>query len=389
MAFIATREKSHDVWDFIIGDFYKGMSIAVDRYYYLYDLNSKHELKIACRDPTTDKWTKWVAFPGLLYNIEKGQYGVKSSGLTAAIDVHRSILSNEVIIESDYPTYEENYEAAKVIGKILEEKGFSPLYYFSGNKSIHIHVFFSWESLSSLDDVLQDQLRIMFGTKTKFKKDFMEWLRKKMISCWDTNAKKFDTDLIRATHLIRAELSRNKAGYKTFLGYTHKDMSFVPYVCNERNRIYPRLGKIKLSNPKDVEGLVEEFMEDVREKKKSKRLATRNNTSLSKWFGNSDKKTMRKCVGAILSDDFKKVGDGVKRSLFILMNELKRVYGPETAGIIAKDWNRRMGSPLNEEDINYRAKLKKEYSLTCDYIHKFLKELGVEVSIKCKGKVYK
>ncbi|KKN04168.1 hypothetical protein LCGC14_1100060, partial [marine sediment metagenome] len=36
-------------------------------------------------------------------------------------------------------------------------------------------------------------------------KEFIEWLRTKMISCWDLNLRKFDTDLIRATHLIRCE----------------------------------------------------------------------------------------------------------------------------------------------------------------------------------------
>ena len=254
MSFIADEYQEFEMWDYILGDYYENMSIAVDRYYYLFDIGDEHGLKIALRDPSNNFWTKWIGFPGLLWESKPDNFGgLKYSRLTAAIDVHRSVLKNEIIIESDYPTYEENYEAAKLIGKIIEEKGFEPLYYYSGNKSVHVHVFFDWDCLKKLDLMIQDQLRIIFrDSKLRFKRKFMEWLRTKMITCWDTNAKEFDTDLIRGTHLIRCELSKNKKGYKTFLGYTHKDMSFVPYICNEQNRIYPKLGKIKLSAPNNI-----------------------------------------------------------------------------------------------------------------------------------------
>jgi hypothetical protein len=298
------------------------------------------------------------------------------------------MMPNEIVIESDYPTYEENYEAALVVGKIIEEKGFIPHYYFSGNKSVHIHVFFSWSCLKNVDDVLEDQVKTLFdGSKLKFRKKFIEWLRAKMISCWDTNAKLFDTELIRATHLIRAELSKNKVGYKTFIGYTYKDLSFIPYICNEKNRIYPKIGEIRLSKPKYINELIEEFIEDIRKKNKKEKEKSKNR-NLEKWFGSSQKKEIRKCVQEILSDNFKKVNDGNQRGMFILINELKRVYSVEEARIIICDWNMRMGFPIKESDIEYRLKLK-SYSLSCDYIHKFLKELGIDVSQKCKDKIYK
>jgi hypothetical protein len=205
MAFIAEEEKDFETWDYISGDFYKGMSIAVDRYYYLLDLDFQHPLKLAFRDPITNNWTKWGTFPGLLWETEPNSYGgFKYSRVTAAVDVHRSVMPNEIVIESDYPTYEENYDAARLIGKIIEDKGFQPLYYYSGNKSVHIHIFFDWDCMKQLDSIMQDQLKTIFdGSKLKFKRKFIEWLRTKMITCWDTNARKFDTDLIRATHLIR------------------------------------------------------------------------------------------------------------------------------------------------------------------------------------------
>jgi len=379
MAFLATPEKDYSTWDFITGDVYKGMSIALSRYEYLYDLNSKHELKLAFKDPDSDKWTKWKEFPGLLW---QGNF------LTAAIDVHRSVLSNEIVIESDYPNYEENYEAAKLVGRIIEEKGFRPLYYFSGNKSIHIHVFFDWNCLKDLDAVLDDQLRVIFkNSKLMFQKKFMEWLREKMISCWDTNAKKFDKDLVRATHLIRCELSKNKQGYKTFLGYNYKDLSFVPYICNESNRIYPKLGEIMLSQPEKISELIQEFIESMEnQRKRQKRIV--NHGSLDAWTQGPQQKTLRNCVKSIMDEEFKKVGDGYKRSMFILLNELKSVFGEAQAMIIMNDWNAKMGFPVKEEDIKYRLK-QKSYTLSCSYIHNFLKELGIDVSGKCKGKVYK
>ena len=388
MPFIAEYEKDFETWDYIHGDVYHGMSISCDRYYYLWDLDCENSLKIALRDPSNDFWSKWVAFPGPLWHDEKGDYGVKSSGLTAAIDVHRSVLPNEIIIESDYPTYEENYDAAKIIGKIIEGKGFQPLYYYSGNKSVHVHVFFDWNCLKELNEIIQDQLRVMFkDSKLRFKRKFMEWLRTKMITCWDTNAKKFDTDLIKASHLIRCELSKNKQGYKTFLGYSYKDMSFVPYICNEQNRIYPKLGKIKLSSPKDIQGLIEEFVEEIRVKKKSERIRKRNRT-LVDWGIELPPEKLRECVKAILSDDFKNAGDGFKRGMFILLNELRSVFGDSQARIVINDWNARMNFPVKEAEIEYRFKLK-NYSLTCDYIHNFLKEVGIDILEKCKGKVYK
>lgn len=387
MPFIADPNQDWNLFDYITGDYYKGMSIVVDRYYYLWDIDYKNPLKIALRDPFSDKWTKWKEFPGLLLksNISKAGFST-SHRLTAAVDVHRSILPNEIIVESDYPTYEENYNAARIIGKIIEEKGFIPHYYFSGNKSIHIHCFFSWDCLKKLDPIIQDQLRIMFNdSKLRFKKKFIEWLRTKMITCWDTNAKKFDKDLIGGTHLIRCELSKNKKGYKTFLGYTYKDMSFVPYICNEKNRIYPKLGKIKLSSPSKIQKLIEEFIGDILIKTKSEK-ARKVNRSLDDWSPGSSSETLRGCVKAILSPDFEKVGDGLQRGMFILLNELRRVLGDAQARVVINEWNANMGFPIKDSEIEYRLKTK-IYNLPCVYIHNFLKELGVDISQKCRRKL--
>lgn len=398
MSFIANQEKEFNLWNYITGNIYEnydsfkgiykkslGMSISNLRYDYLMNLNSKDDsFKISCRDPITNNWTKWGKFPGLLWNIEKDIYWVKSSKLTAAVDVHRSVLPNEIVIESDYPTYEENYDAAKIIGAILEKKGFVPHYYYSGNKSVHIHVFLDVGFLEAAEEYLNYHAGIVLGKRQKKIIDrFMEWIRTKMISCWDTQAKKFDKDLIRATHLIRAELSKNKRGFKTFLGYQYKDMSFIPYICNETNRIYPKLAEIIESAPTNPVELLEEFIEDLKNSDLFKKIKKK--STLSKWVPNLKSGDLKQCVRAILSDDFKNVKDGFKRSMFVLVNELRNVHGDTEAKRLVHDWNERMGNPIEKREIDYRFRSDKTFTLTCNYIHELLKDIGFDVSEKCKN----
>lgn len=347
MAFIAHQKKDNKLWDYILGT--PKMSIATDRYYYLYDLNHQHKLKIALMDRDTKMWTKWGEFPGPLLSS-------KHNGV--AIDVHRSMMPNEIVIESDYPEYIDNFEASKIIGKILEGKGFTPHYYYSGNKSIHIHIFFDWDCMCGIE---------LWHDVKKFKRDFIIWLRTKMINCWDTKAKEFDKDLIKATHLIRCELSKNKKGYKTFLGYTHNDLSFIPYICNEDNRIYPRLGKIIPSSPSDINELLNEFFEDKENVKP---------TATSRFNPEDCTGKIRQSVGRLLSDDFKEVGDGFGRAMFIILSELRRVVGDDEAKAMVNDWNVRMGSPIKQGEIDYRF-LKKAYTLSNKYINDFMEEIGI------------
>jgi len=399
MAFVENESSNYNLWDYILGSIYQkpdkfndiyndgkyGLSIACNRYYYLEKLDNISKLKISCRDPSNNYWTKWIAFPGLLWN--NNEFG--SSGLTAAVDVHRSVLPNEIVIESDYPTYEENYEASRIIGAILEHKGFIPHYYYSGNKSVHIHIFLDWNILNivywdELENKVKEVKESIYSPRD-FKKNFIDWLRKKMISCWDMKARDFDEDLIRASHLIRAELSKNKKGFKTFLGYTHRDMSFVPYVCNEQNRIYPRLGEIRLSQPHCIKELIEEFQES-REIKSKIRKIQKKNKPLNKWVRSTNKTELRDCVKSIMSDDFAKVNDGFKRGMFYLVNELREVFGDDQARIIIKDWNDRMGNPIKQSEIDYRFKIK-HYTMTCEKIHKFLAEVGIKINGKCKHKL--
>jgi predicted DNA-binding transcriptional regulator len=222
-----------------------------------------------------------------------------------------------------------------------------------------------------------------FGNdKERFKRAFMPWLRGLMIRCWDTGVRQFDEDLIKAKHLIRCELSKNNLGYKTFIGYTYKDISPVPPICNEDNGIYPTLVKMAITKLRRPDSLIEEFIvyHDIQLRKDRSKRKIR---ALSKFIKRKPE-TLRDCIKVILSDEFKKAGDGTSRGMFILVNDLKRVLGLEQAEIIIHDWNARMGNPIRDNDIRYRLRLK-NYTLTCDYIHSFLKGIGIDVSGKCKG----
>lgn len=349
MSFIAHPHTNYKLWDYIMGN--PGMSIDEDRYSHLLKISRGDNFKIALMDRDSGFWTKWVPFPGQL--LSQHHNGV-------AVDVHRSMLDNEIIIESDYPEYIDNFEAAKIVGRIVEGKGFSPMYYYSGNKSIHIHIFLDWNCIERKINKV-------------FKREFIMWLRTKMISCWDTNTREFDRDLIKATHLIRCELSKNKRGFKTFLGYTHSDLSFIPYICNEDNRIYPRIGKMKLSTPDCIEELLEEFDEHKKEAK-PRNIPTFNPLNCPK--------DIRKSVGRLLSDDFKVVGDGRKRAMFVLVSELRRVMDDTEALAAVNDWNVRMGSPIAQREIDYRF-TKKAYTLSNKFIDDLLEELGL---LKPQGK---
>jgi hypothetical protein len=55
---------------------------------------------------------------------------------------HRQILPNEIVIESDFPTVQDNFEFAENICSVLKDKLISHSVWFSGNKSYHIHILF-------------------------------------------------------------------------------------------------------------------------------------------------------------------------------------------------------------------------------------------------------
>ena len=376
MSFFATEQENYKLWDYLQGNFHQDTDVSLRRYWRLWELNelSKNELQLSCKDPDSQSWLPWKGF---YQSYTMPEY-------LTAIDMHRSLLENEVLIESDYEDYEQNYRAAKAIGAILEEKGFAPLYYFSGNKSIHIHLFFDFKAFLSLSLLQQEEIMHLFLTEGIFKKKFIEWLRAKCVSCWDLKLYKFDTNLVKSKHLIRCELSRNKRGFKTFLGYTHQDLSPIPQIVNEENKLLPVLGELRMSKPTNMQGVVDEFLQQYLHK--AKKVKSASNAYLGSWLPPTDRQaTLRSCIQFMLSDGFLAAGDGHQRAMFILINELSKLYDETTTLHMVRDWNVRIGMKIQDLDILYRVRQSKKYVLTCQYIHEFLQELGLfdEQKIRC------
>lgn len=378
--YFPSPNSDYGAWDFILGT--PSWSISQLRRDHLRSLVSlQDDLTISLHDPKTGAWTKWLRFYG----------GFKTDDVACAYDIHRQVLDNEIVIESDYPDYEMNWDAARLIGAVIESRGFKPMYYFSGGKSIHIHVFIDFQAFLDIPAFMQDDIVATFKYKSRFVKSFMEWVRNLFITSWGTNARKFDTAFIKAKHLVRMELSRNKNGFKTFLGYTYKDLSPIPQVCNERNRIKPSIGAIELSRPNDFTEMVEEFLSKHKFLKIDKKHRRRDQ-SLHSFFAEAEgaEEKLPACVEYILSSDFGLVGDGFQRASFILANELKRFFGQDAAMELIKEWNERMGCPVRDPELEYRILSTKEYTMTCDYVHKFLEELGIKKYRGfCTRKVFK
>ena len=214
----------------------------------------------------------------------------------------------------------------------------------------------------------------------------MSFTREKMISCWDMELREFDKALVKDTHLIRSELSLNKKGYKTFLGYSHKDVSFIPQHCNKNNNIKPAIGEVVFSAPEDINFFVEDFFYTLDNAKMVKKVK-RKEFNLARWT-NPEAKGLRGCVEFILSDKFKDFGDGHRRGMFILANELKKFNSQEEVLNMLLSWKELVGMRLPDREIEYRVYRSKEYSLPCQYVHEFLSEVGVKDIVSfCKRKV--
>jgi hypothetical protein len=360
-----------ETWEFINRNHHTDRNLGVERrehFRNLYYMNGG-DLTIAILDRETDAWTKHHDLFGFPHEYER------------AADVHRQILKNEMVIESDLPTFEENAEATRVIGAMLERRGFTPHYYYSGGKSIHVHVYIDWQDFASLDKIVGEKLSTTHTNAKAFQKKFIEWLRAMAITCWGTHARVFDEQLAKGAHLIRAELSKNRHGYKTFLGYTYRDIPPFPLICNEETNILPRLGEIRLSHPPLIQELVEEYLAGL-DKKTKKLKEARKMRSLND-FAFGENKGMLPCVAYLLSDKFKESGDGYRRAMFYIACEVKRQNGDVSATLL--DWDARMGGVITAQDIEYITKNGKDYTLGHDTVHTFLRSLNIDGDTVCKA----
>ena len=147
--FTANPNEDWSSWDYIQGDLHGECgSIAVKRFQLIRKYHwQQPDLKLALRT-IDNKWTKWLTYDEF-----------KLDQLMNAYEIHRGLLDNEIVIESDYPTYDENYEAVRFLGTMLEAKGYIPHYFYSGSKSIHIHLFIDYTMFTKIPMDLQLKLK--------------------------------------------------------------------------------------------------------------------------------------------------------------------------------------------------------------------------------------
>lgn len=371
MSFCPTVKSDLVSWNYLTRTFDEGFVISVERFLFLRYLAYKNDgLVVSLRDPHKNFWSKWSS----IYDCEdKGGRSVDE--LQMAYEIHRSLLSNEIVIESDYPTYEENVKAMRLIGGILEDKGFRPEYYFSGNKSIHAHIFFDKKCLSNSDLYLQQQIIEKFKNPKIFWRSFVKWLRKELITGFGVCNKNFDTGLISGRHLIRSEMSKNKKGYKTYLGGCVDSISVVPYYCNPENGLAPKIGSYVLSSPHSPQELLEEFLLSYNSDLSAKKIS-RKEKGLGFWM---KKRSRPSCIEYLLSDDFAVVGDGHRRAMFIIANDMKirDKVGVDELFLFLRGWCDRVGASVSDFELQYICR-SKSYSLGCSYVHDFLDSIGLK-----------
>ena len=370
--FIRPRIDRQD-WEYINRD--NDNSIVANRFRNFMDLGflEGKKLTLSFKGKEKGSFTKW-----------KSYHETDDEQIKLAWDIHRSVCQCEIVAESDYPSYEENVAAARILGSILEKKGFTPLYWFSGNRSVHIHVFFDFKCLAQADSKLQEKV-VSLLTKGFFMSKFMKFLRRKIITCWDTKVRKFDEAFINAKHLIRAELSRNGLGFKTFLGNSYTQLPEVVPVHNEVNGILPRNQTLIYSSPgkEVVNELLGEFVREE-EAKAEKRGKIQRNASLQSWFNpNFDNvKGLKPCIKRILEANT--MLDGTQRSAFWLCNELKKEMSSAEVVQEVVMWCNRVGADIDVKEIEYRVNKENIYKLGCNNIKSVLEDSGLGLDI-CQG----
>jgi hypothetical protein len=136
---------------------------------------------------------KWISFFDVIQNPPESPIG------------HRSILRNELVIEIDSPDWGTVRDGTKKIVSLLDKWQIQNCYYFSfsGNNSIHLHVFFSVKSMD-LDD---NTTRVLESIDSNdIRREIKKYLMRQIQYATDVI---IDTNL-SSKHLIRLEGSVNE-----------------------------------------------------------------------------------------------------------------------------------------------------------------------------------
>lgn len=346
------------------------MSLTELRAEYIKMVDSgENKLKLAMRDKTGEFWTKWLPI-----RRERDVMPHPWTDIYHAYDVHRSLLPNEIVIEADEPTFQENAEAARLAGRVAEDMGFKVFYWYSGGKSVHAHAFLDWRSLKRADATTQAAVMRMFKTMSKFCEAFIKWLRMQIITLYGTGARRFDKNLVEGTHLIRAEYSRHHSGrWKTYIADRADEVQLFPPLITTSFQTPPTFRHYELSEMKEPEMLLTQFIADMTAEQERVLIAKKAN-SLARWLRPDE---VSAAITFMLSDEFKTAADGYKRAAFYIANHLLQTEpDSEAAFHKLRDWNERMGGPVREQQLVYAINRSKTYSFSDQTLGGFLEDLG-------------
>jgi len=191
---------------------------------------------------------------------------------------HRSILNNEVVIEFDKDTKEENLLYTRMVEDKLKNEGVSYKLWFSGGKSYHIHTLWDMKNISN-PSVMKKVIMEHYSPVVT-----IEGVSKKVSP---------DMQLKDNNHLIRLEYSlHEKSGNKKRYIRSSGDYTKINTISEQLWEEYATYKEylLKIQMTRNVNSVIE--------------------SPEIKYL--------------LSSSNMKKIGDGKKRILFILINILKK-----------------------------------------------------------------
>ncbi|MEM4091057.1 MAG: hypothetical protein QXQ46_10045 [Thermoplasmatales archaeon] len=155
--------------------------------------------------------------------------------------VSRSIFKNELVLEIDDDSWETVRDGTRRIIQVLGKWGGQNAYYlsYSGNRSLHVHVFFNPSSLKINDDTR----KVLEGVdKDEVRKMVKTYLMRQVSLASDTS---IDLNLSSIRHLIRLEGSVNeKSGMPCTQISTIPDNKPIDYFIEIPSFLPPKLWDI-------------------------------------------------------------------------------------------------------------------------------------------------
>lgn len=250
---------------------------------------------------------------------------------------HRSVLPNEIVLDLDAATEEENFSTLKTLSKRLVELGVKHSVFTTGGKGYHIHTF--WKGF---DRVSENRL---------LKEKLFEWMTKGIDG-------KFDKQLL-GNHMVRMEGGKYEKAYPREV--------FKHMVGRERDHF------VRNEIPACAwQAYRQEVLEYALKRVKP-------------FKGVTQRGHMPECMRYILSERFKEHKDGGKRAIFVVANWYHALPDEELLALLKTFNSYNLREPLLERELVGQMKRAKEHSgrrVGCRYRHELLESIGAKEAVQ-------